>query len=162
LLKRVNKWAIEKQYDFLVLNKCATMVGIPFDNTLSLKPVINSMNNNRKKNHYLRLKVFLKIPLIPIPFKRSAISSIVLGIVAYCALYLDPINQEQMELHNWLTKISIGLVESKNKNSFVSLYPLSIELNIPPLSAKMKYFWSKEGSRTLNKKLAKIKFKGKN
>ncbi|OUM60429.1 hypothetical protein PIROE2DRAFT_13816 [Piromyces sp. E2] len=100
VLKRL--WAIENNMTFGI-NKCATMVvrrrdptfyfgnkeipktncytylGIPFDNTLSLKPVVNSMNNK------VRDFLFLKLPLIPIPFNRSVISSVVLGIDAYYA-----------------------------------------------------------------------------
>ncbi|KAL6590868.1 hypothetical protein U3516DRAFT_769880 [Neocallimastix sp. 'constans'] len=129
LLKHVNNWAINNNMVFGI-NKCATMVktynylGIPFDNTLSLDPIINAMNNTVRK-------------------------ALIQG--------------------------------SSNKNPMVSLYAISKELNIPPLSTKCAnthirlfqemekipivlfptlvnniprhrcYFWSKESSSLLNR-----------
>ncbi|OUM61347.1 hypothetical protein PIROE2DRAFT_12689 [Piromyces sp. E2] len=87
-------WAIENNMTFGI-NKCTSMkfqkqivirtLVIPFDNySLSHKTVINSMNNKVRKALF-KIRSFLKNPLILIPFKRSVISSTVLGIVAYYA-----------------------------------------------------------------------------
>ncbi|OUM64430.1 hypothetical protein PIROE2DRAFT_8819 [Piromyces sp. E2] len=75
---------------------CYTYLGIPFDNTSSLKPVIDSMKNKVRKAYYI--------------------------------------------------------VGSKDKNSFVSLYTLTKELNIPPLSAKCALTQNHLGGRRNNNK----------
>ncbi|OUM60837.1 hypothetical protein PIROE2DRAFT_13316, partial [Piromyces sp. E2] len=133
---------------------CYTYLGIPFDNTLSLKSISYFFS---------------------------------------CAWYYAPLLGSNKSRTNGTPHlVNKGLYwinGSKNRNSFVSLYTLSKELNIPPLSAKCalaqnrcfekwkesnctistlvnnipkhrKYFWSKE-SRTLNRKLAELKSKEK-
>ncbi|OUM61892.1 hypothetical protein PIROE2DRAFT_12007, partial [Piromyces sp. E2] len=139
--------------------------------------------------HYLKLEVFLKIhQKIPNSFKRSVIV-LGIGIVAYYASLLGSNKARTNGTQQLVNKGLYWISGSKNKNSFVSLYTLSKELNIPPLSAKCalaqnrcfekwkeskciistlvnnipkhrKYFWCKE-SRLLNRKLAELKSKEK-
>ena len=217
LLKRVNKWAFENHMTFginkcatMVIRpdipihqnrrdptfylggnaipkvKCYTYLGIPFDNSLSLKPIITALNNKVCKALF-NIRGFLKNPLIPIPFKRTLISSIVIGRVAYFAPLLGSNKIRTKRTQSLVNKGLYWITGSKDRNSFVSLYTISKELNIPPLSAKCalaqyrcfekwknsnciistlvnnipthrKYFWSKE-SRTLSRKLSKFESK---
>ena len=168
--------------------KCYTYLGIPFDNTLSLKPIIDSMKNKVMKALF-NVRGFLKNPLIPIPFKRTLISSIVISRVAYYAPLLGSNKSRTNSTQQLINKGLYWILGSNGRNSFVSLYNLSKELNIPPLSAKCalaqircfekwkssnciisslvnnipkhrKYFWSKE-SRYLSRKLAKFETRNK-
>ena len=213
LLKKVNKWAIENDMKFginkcatmvvrpdtplhknrrdptfflgnleIPKTQCYTYLGIPFDNTLSLKPIIEAMNNKVRKALY-NVRGFLKNPLIPIPFKRSVLSAIVISRVSYYAPLLGSNKVRTKTVQSLVNKGLFWITGSSNRNSFISVYTLTKELNIPPLSVKCalaqvrcfnkwknsncfistlvnnipkhrRYFWSKE-SRTLSNKLAK-------
>jgi len=71
-----------------------TYLGVPFSNNLELKPIIQRMNNKVGKAHY-SIKVFLKNPHIPIPYKWMLFSAKVIGQVSYYApLHLTKKEQE--------------------------------------------------------------------
>ncbi|OUM64146.1 hypothetical protein PIROE2DRAFT_9186 [Piromyces sp. E2] len=89
---------------------CYTYLGIRFDNTLSLKPVINSMNIT---------KGFLKNPLIPIPFKRSVIFfQLCLVIVAYYAPLPGSNKSRTNGTQQLVNKSLYWISGSKNKEFF--------------------------------------------
>ncbi|OUM62863.1 hypothetical protein PIROE2DRAFT_10724, partial [Piromyces sp. E2] len=83
----------------------------------SLKPIINSMNNKVRKALF-KVRGFLKNPLIPIPFKRSVISSVVLGIVAYYAPLLGSNKSRTKGTQQLVNKGLYWISGSKNINSF--------------------------------------------
>ncbi|OUM57620.1 hypothetical protein PIROE2DRAFT_17330 [Piromyces sp. E2] len=184
LLKRVNKWAIENNMTFGI-NTCASMM---------VRPNTRSQQGKRDPTFYLGNKEIPKTncyTYLGIPFNNtlSVISSIVLGIVTYYAFLLGSNKSRTNGTQQLVNKSLYWISGSKNKNSFVSLYTLSKELYISPLSAKCalaqnrcfekrqkskciiltmvnnipkqrKYFWCKE-SRSSNRKLSNFKFKEK-
>lgn len=157
-----------------------TYLGIPFDESLSLKPIQSKLNSNLnvKLNSYFR---FLINKSIPLPLKKYVLISFILSLVLY---YAPLFGSNKNRCSKAQKIINRGLYWSygfKSRNSYVSLYDITRELRIPPLSAicaisqlrcfrKWKnssciinhltnniptmshYSWTKE-SRTLDKKL---------
>jgi len=114
---------------------CYTYLGIPFSNDLELKPIIQRINNNVRKALY-SIKRFLNSPHIPIPYKSMLFSAILFGQVSYYAPLLGS-NAERTR--NTQTLVNSGLywiIGFSNGNSFTSLYCVSKELSIPPLSVE--------------------------
>ena len=86
---------------------------------------------------FFSIKDFLKNPLVPIKFKELVLKSVVINKVSYIAPLLG---SNKINTNNIQKLINLGLywigVFSKKKNSFISLYNISKDLNIPPMSAK--------------------------
>jgi len=165
------------------ITKCYTYLGIPFDKSLSLKPIIKLLNTKVFKALFSVCN-FLSNSKIPIPYKKIIINSYLFSKVSYFAPLLGSnkikTNHTQKLINKGLRWIA-GLHKAK---SFITVYSISKDLNIPPLSAKCalsqvkcfekwkdsnciisylvnnipksrKYTWTKE-SRTLKRKLEKI------
>ena len=102
---------------------------------LGLGYIITALNNKVSKALF-NIRGFLKNPLIPIPFKRNLISSIVIGRVAYFGPLLGSNKNRTKRTQQFVNKGLYWIAGSKDRNSFVSIYNISKELNIPPLLAK--------------------------
>jgi len=117
------------------ITKCYTYLGIPFDKSLSLKPIIKLLNSKVTKALFSVSK-FLSNSKIPIPFKKIIINSYVLSKVSYFAPLLGSnkarTNNTQKLINKGLRWVA-GLQKAK---SFINVYSISKDLNIPPLSAK--------------------------
>lgn len=114
---------------------CYTYLGIPFDKTLSLDPIINCLSS-KLENSIFSISNFLKNPRIPLPFKKTIINSFLIGKVSYFAPLLGSNkirSKHAQKIINKALRWSIGI---HNAKSFTSLYNLTKDLNIPPLSAK--------------------------
>jgi len=162
---------------------CYTYLGIPFDSDLSLKPIIKSTNNKVRKALF-SVRGFLINPYMPISFKKSVFNSVVVSQVSYVAPLLGSNKTRTNGAQRLINKGLSWIAGLRKRSSFISLYSVSKDLNIPPLSAKCaiaqdkcfkrwadsnciisklvtiipkmrKYTWAKE-SRTLSKKLSKI------
>jgi len=111
-----------------------TYLGIPFDESLSLKPIQSKLNSNLnvKLNSYFR---FLINKSIPLPLKKYVLISFILSLVIYYA----PLFGSNKSICSKAQKIiNRGLYWSygfKSRNSYVKLYDITYELKIPPLSA---------------------------
>ncbi|OUM70180.1 hypothetical protein PIROE2DRAFT_1881 [Piromyces sp. E2] len=99
-----------------------------------VRPNTRKEQGRRDPTFYLGNKEITKNKLLHVP--RSVIFSVVLGIVAYYAPLLGSNISKTNGTQQLVNKGLFWISGSKNKNSFVSLYILSKELNIPPLSAK--------------------------
>ena len=117
------------------ITKCYTYLGIPFDKSLSLKPIIKLLNTKVTKALFSVCN-FLSNSKIPIPYKKIIINSYVLSKVSYFATLLVSnkvrTNHTQKLINKGLRWIA-GLHKAK---SFITVYSISKDLNIPPLSAK--------------------------
>ena len=214
MLRKVNKWAMYNKMDFginkcatmvvrpdsplfkykrdptfflagqtIPITECYTYLGIPFDKTLSLKPVIKYFNNKVRKSLF-SISGFLKNSRIPLPFKKATLNSCVYGKLSYIAPLLGS-NKEKSKGAQDLINMGLYWAAGVHKaKSFTSLYSISKDFNIPPLSAKCaliqkkcfnkwksskciisylvnnipktrKHTWTKE-SKILNNKLNKI------
>ena len=213
LLKKVNDWAIFNKMTFginkcatmvvrpdtplfqnkrdptfylagqpIPITNCYTYLGIPFDKSLSLKPIIKLLNTKVLKSLY-SVSNFLRNPRIPIHFKKIIINSYVISKVSYFAPLLGS-NKIRTNVAQKLVNRGLYWAAGIHKaKSFTSIYSISKDLNIPPLSATCalaqvkrfnkwsnsnciisylvnnipklrKYTWTKE-SRTLKGKLSK-------
>jgi hypothetical protein len=104
---------------------------------LPVSGIIQRKNNKVRKALY-SIKGFLTNSHIPIPYKRMLFSAIVIGQVLYYSALLGSNKERTRSIQ---TLVNLGLywieeVSNGNGNSFASLYCVSKELNIPPLSVK--------------------------
>jgi len=117
------------------ITKCYTYLGIPFDKSLSLNPIIKLLNSEITKALFSVSK-FLSNYKIPIPFKKIIINIYVLRKVSYFSLLLGSnkarTNNTQKLINKGLRWIA-GLQKAK---SFIYGYSISKDLIIPLLSAK--------------------------
>ncbi|ORX82732.1 hypothetical protein BCR32DRAFT_278643 [Anaeromyces robustus] len=164
LLRSVGKWAKDNEMTFGI-NKCATLavrheksefilredptfylteITIPktdcytylgVHKTLDLKFVINKMKNKVNKALF-SIQGFLKNDLIPIPLKRTLFSAKVIGQVSYYAPLLGSNKNNTSSTQTIINKGFYWILGYSKPNSFVSIYCISKELNIPPLSGK--------------------------
>jgi len=166
LLKKVNDWALYNEMNFginkcatmvirpdtplfqnkrdptfylagqpLPITDCYTYLGIPFDKTLSLKPVIKMLNNKVLKALY-SVKNFLRNPRIPIPFKKIIINSYIISKVSYYAPLLGSNKTRTYKAQKLVNKALRWAAGIHKGKSFTSVYSISKDFNIPPLSAK--------------------------
>jgi len=212
LLNKVYSWANDNRMTFGI-NKCATMVirpkddsdsspdpvfklgdspipqtncytylGIPFDNKLSLNPIKSHLRTKVRKALFT-VKGFLRNTNIPLFYKKLLFNSVIIGRINYYAPLLGSNKTRSNSIQTLINKGFYWIAGFDKPNSLISLYSLTKELNIPPLSAKcaiaqvrcfrkwknslciigilvndiprMKYYsWTKE-SRTLENKLLK-------
>ena len=127
----------------LVVNKLPktdnyTSLGILFDESLSLKPIQSKLNSNLnvKLNLYFQ---FLINKSIPLPLKKYVLISFILSLVIY---YAPLFGSNKSRCSKAQKIINRGLYWSygfKSRNSSVSLYNITRELRIPPLSAVVLY-----------------------
>ena len=111
-----------------------TYLGIPFNESLDLKPIIAKMNSkiNYTVNSFFR---FLTNRNVPFYFKTRILVSFVLSSVLYYAPLLGS-NKKNTEKAQ--TAFNRGLYWSfgfKNKTSNTSIYNMSKELSIPPIAS---------------------------
>ena len=108
---------------------------MPFDKSSSLNPIIKLLNSKVTKALFSVSK-FLSNSKIPIPFKKIIINSYVLSKVSYFAPLLGSnkarTNNTQKLINNGLRWIA-GIQKAK---SFINVYSISKDSNIPPLAAK--------------------------
>ena len=111
-----------------------TYLGIPFNESLDLKPIIAKMNSkiNYTVNSFFS---FLTNRNVPFYFKTRILVSFVLSSVLYYAPLLGS-NKKNTEKAQ--TAFNRGLYWSfgfKNKTSNTSIYNMSKELSIPPIAS---------------------------
>jgi len=161
---------------------CYKYLGIPFHNSLSLKPIISNLNSrlNLTLNSFYS---FLQNKSIPLILKRNILSSHFIGIINY---YAPLLGSNKIKTRKAQTLLNRGLFWSlgyKNTNVNTCTYTITSEFWLAPLSAlcaiaqircfkkwkdssciikdlttnipSMPYYytWTKE-SRTLTRKLA--------
>ena len=88
-----------------------TYLGIPFDESLSLKPIQSKLNNNLnvKLNLYFR---FLINKSIPLPLKKYVLISFILSLVLYYMLLsLVQIRADALKLKKLLIEDCIGFMD---------------------------------------------------
>jgi len=124
---------------------CYTYLGIPFSEDLSLQPILSNMYNkvNRPLNSF---KNFLTNNTIPLPFKKTVLQSFIISKVLY---YVPLLGSNKIRTARVQTLVHKGMLwsisssssNSKCKdiigNSFISLYALSRDLQLPPLAANL-------------------------
>ena len=165
LLKKVSKWALNNHMSFGI-NKCATMVirpkndpgsspdpvfklnstvipqttcytylGIPFDNKLSLTPIISHLHFKVQKALY-SIKGFLRNTKIPLYFKKLLINAALISRISYYAPLLGSNKKRSDKIQKLINLAFYWIAGFNNPVSFISLYSITKEFNIPPLSAK--------------------------
>jgi len=112
-----------------------TYLGIPFDKSLSLDPIVNSLNN-KVLFALSSVKRFLSNPYVPIPYRKTVLNSIVISRVSYFAPLLGSNKSRSRSAQSIVNKGLNYIAGVKNARSLTSLYCTSKDLNIPPLSAK--------------------------
>ena len=176
---------------------CYTYLGIPFSDDLSLKPILSNMYTKMNRSLYF-FNNFLSNRSIPIGFKQLVLQSFIISKVIYYSPLLGSNKKRTSRVQSLVHKAILWIIgtshnsnsyslKSSVKNPFLSLYALTRDLNIPPLSgvcaaqqikcfSKWKssnciirnlvnsippmshYSWTKE-TRTLRRKLKKNNLK---
>jgi len=114
---------------------CYTYLGIPFDNELSLKPVISLLRQKIRKALFSNKGSF-KNSNIPLFFKKILFNSALIGRISYYAPLLGSNKTRSKSIQNLINVVFYWIAGFNNPTSLVSLYSISKEFNIPPLSAK--------------------------
>jgi len=121
-----------------------TFLGIPFDESLSLKPIQSKLNSNLnvKLNSYFR---FLINKSIPLPLKKYILISFILSFVLYYAPLFRSNKNRCSKAQKIINRGLYWCYGFKSLNSSVSLYDITRELRIPHLSAvcaisQLRYF----------------------
>ena len=130
---------------------CYTYLGIPFDEDLSLKPVLCNMYK-KVQNSLFSLKSFMTNNSVPIGMKKIILQSFVISKVAYYAPLLGSNKKRTSRVQSlintglfWCINSNRGknnnissYKENNNfnfdRNSYISLYALSRDLFFPPLA----------------------------
>ena len=110
-----------------------TYLGIPFDESLSLKPLQSKLNSNLKIKliSYFR---FLINKSIPLPLKKYVLISFILSLVLYYAPLFGSNKSDALKLKKLLIEDFIGVMDLNLVILMLSLYDITHELRIPPLS----------------------------
>jgi len=114
---------------------CYTYLGIPFPNTLNLKPIISILNDklNRSMNsHY----ILLSNKHIPLHIKKYILIYFVLALVNYFAPLLGSNKSNTSKAQTIINNGIYRCLGFKGKNTSISLFSATKELSIPPLSAR--------------------------
>jgi len=111
------------------ITKCYTYLGIPFDKSLSLNPIIKLLNSKVTKALFSVIK-FLSNSKIPIPFKKIIINSYVLSKVSYFALLLDSNKTRTNNTQKLINKGLRWITGLQKTESFINVYSISKDLNI--------------------------------
>jgi len=107
---------------------------IPFDKCLSLDSVLKVLNNSVRT--LFSVGGFLRNTGIPLPFKKTIIKSYIISKVSYFAPLLGS-NKEKTKVAQQFINLGLYWAAGVHKaKSFTSLYLISKDFNIPPLSAK--------------------------
>jgi len=115
------------------ITDCYTYLDIPFDKSLSLDPIVKSFNNKIRKALY-SVSHFHRNPNIPIPFKKTIVSSIIISRISYFTPLLGS-SKDQSHQAQKLVNEGLGyIIGSYKAKSFIALYNVSNDLNIPPIS----------------------------
>jgi len=128
---------------------CYTYLGIAFDEDLSLKPILSNMY--KKVNYSLySLRNFLLNNSIPIGLRKIIIQSFIISKVLYYAPFLGSNKNRTSRIQFLLNTGMLWSINSLNRknnfskdkktvkyerNSYMSLYALSIDFKIPPLAS---------------------------
>ena len=115
-----------------------TYLGIPFDESLSLKPIQSKLNSNLnvKLNLYFR---FLINKSIPLPLKKYVLISFILSLVIYYARLFGSNKSRCSKAQKIINRGLYWSYGFKSRNSYVSLYDITRELRIPSLCAILNY-----------------------
>ncbi|KAG4106127.1 hypothetical protein H8356DRAFT_1631271 [Neocallimastix lanati (nom. inval.)] len=104
-----------------------------------MNPIIKLLNSKVTKAFFYVCK-FLSNSKIPIPFKKIIINSYVLGKVSYFAPLLGSNKARTNNTQKLTSAIPIirlrWIAFIQKAKSFINVYSISKDLNIPPLSAK--------------------------
>ena len=114
---------------------CYTYLGVPFDKNLSLNPIVKVINNKLRKSLY-SVSNFLKNPKIPLPFKKIIINSYIISKVSYFSPLLGSNKVRSNSAQKVVNKALRWAAGVHKAKSFTSVYSISKDFNIPPLSAK--------------------------
>ncbi|OUM65571.1 hypothetical protein PIROE2DRAFT_7413 [Piromyces sp. E2] len=127
---------------------CYTYLGIPFDEDLSLKPILSNMYKKVQKSLF-SLRSFLSNNSVPLGLKKIILQSFVISKINYYAPLLGSNKKRTSRVQSlintgilWCINSFRGKGNSSNKknkafhesNSYISLYALSRDLIIPPLA----------------------------
>ena len=105
-----------------------------------MNPIIKLLNSRVTKALFSVSK-FLSNSNIPIPFKKIIINSYVLSKVSYFAL-VPLLGSNKARTNNTQKLINKGLrwiAGFQKAKSFINIYSISKDLNIPPLSVKCAF-----------------------
>ena len=110
-----------------------TYLGIPFNESLSLKPITSNLNSklNYTLNSYFR---FLTNRFVPFYLKRLVLIYYILSTVVYYAPLLGSNKSNTKKAQTILNRGMYWCFGFKSRNSNISLYSISKELNMAPLS----------------------------
>jgi len=110
-----------------------TYLGIPFNESLSLQPIISNLNSklNFTLNSYFR---FLTNRLVPLHLKRLILIYYILSTVVYYSPLLGSNKGNTKKAQTILNRGMYWCFGFKSRNSNISLYNISKELYIAPLS----------------------------
>ena len=110
-----------------------TYLGIPFDESLELKPIISYMNSkiNFVVNSFFH---FLTNQNVPFYFKTRILISYVLSTVLYYAPLFGSNKSHTKKAQTALNKGMFWSFGFKKKSSNTSIYNMSKELSIPPIA----------------------------
>jgi len=114
---------------------CYTHLGIPFDNKLSLKPIISLLRQKIRKAIFAN-KGFFKNSDISLFFKKILFNSALIGRISYYAPLLGSNKFRSKSIQNLINIVFYWIVGFNKTNSLISLYSISKEFNILPFSAK--------------------------
>ncbi len=150
---------------------CYTYLGIPFSDDLSLQPILSNMYTkvNKSLNSF---RGFLTNNTIPIPFKKMVLQSFIISKVLYYAPLLGSNKKRTSRVQSLVHKGILWCIGSSSKdknnkpkdkvnNSYISLYALTRDLQIPPLAAtcaaqQIKCFKKWKSSNCIIKDLIKF------
>ena len=127
---------------------CYTYLGIPFDEDLSLKPILSTMYMKVQKSLF-SFRSFLTNNSIPIGLKKIIIQSYIISKVAYYAPLLGSNKNRTARVQSLINTSLYWCINSYSsrskcsndsskvkyeKNPYISLYALSRDLKIAPLA----------------------------
>ena len=115
------------------ISVCYTYLGIPFDKTLSLSPVIKLLNKKVMKALF-SVGNFLRNSRIPLPFKKLVLNAFVISKVSYFAPLLGSNKNKSKGAQKFVNMGLYWAAGVHNAKSLVSLYCISKDFNIPPLN----------------------------
>jgi len=117
-----------------------TYIGIPFDESLSLKPIQSKLNSNLnvKLNLYFRFFINKSNPL---PLKKYVLISFILSLAIYYAPLFDSNKSRCSKAQKIINRGLYWSYGFRSRNSYVSLSDTTRKLRIPPLSAKKKLWY---------------------
>jgi len=108
---------------------CYIYLGIPFNNKLSLKPVVSLLRQKIRKALFSN-KGFFKNSNIPLFFKKTLFNSALIGRISYYAPLLGSNKSRSKSIQSLINVVFYWIAGFNNPNSLISLYSISKELNV--------------------------------